>query len=115
MTVLTTDIREANGVTVVDLNGRISLGEAAGTLRDTIRGLVAQGKNRILLNFSGVSYIDSAGLGALVESLNVVTTGGGQLKLFSLPKFINDLLRLTGLIRLFPVHEDENAAVRSFD
>jgi len=112
--VLTANVREVDGVSVVDLDGRISLGEAAEKLRETVDGLQTQGKKRILLNLAGVTYADSAGIGALAEALNVVTTGGGQLKLFNLPRRIKDLLRLSGLFRLFEVYDDEHRAIRSF-
>lgn len=106
--------RKVGDVTVIDAVGRITLGEGASSFRDTIRDLVAQGNKKVLLNLADVTYIDSSGIGELVSGFTTVTNQGGQLKLLSLTKRIQDLLQITKLYTVFDVFEDEAAAVRSF-
>ena len=106
--------RQVGDVTVVDVTGRITLGEGSSALRDSIREMVAGGHKKILLNLGDVSYIDSSGIGELVSGFTTVTNGGGQLKLLNLTKRVKDLLQITKLYTVFEVHEDEGAAVRSF-
>jgi len=101
-------------VTVVDVAGRITLGEGSSALRDTLRGLVGKDQKKILLNLSDVSYIDSSGIGELVSGFTTVTNNGGQLKLLGLNKRVKDLLQITKLYTVFDVHEEEPAAIRSF-
>ena len=106
--------RQVGDVTVVDANGRITLGEGASVFRDTIRDLAAKGNKKILVNLADVSYIDSSGIGEMVSSFTTVTNHGGQLKLLSLTKRVKDLLQITKLYTVFEVFEDESSAVRSF-
>jgi anti-sigma B factor antagonist len=106
--------RQVGDVTVVDATGRITLGEGASTLRDTMRDLTAKGSKKLLLNLSEVSYIDSSGIGEMVSSFTTVTNHGGQLKLLGLSKRVKDLLQITKLYTVFEVFEDEASAVRSF-
>ena len=106
--------RQVGDVTVIDANGRITLGEGASTFRDTIRDLGTQGNKKILLNLSEVSYIDSSGIGEMVSGFTTVTNHGGQLKLLGLSKRVKDLLQITKLYTVFEVFEDEASAVRSF-
>jgi anti-sigma B factor antagonist len=106
--------RQVGDVTVVDANGRITLGEGASTLRDTMRDLAAKGSKKLLLNLSEVSYIDSSGIGEMVSSFTTITNHGGQLKLLGLSKRVKDLLQITKLYTVFEVFEDEASAVRSF-
>jgi len=101
-------------VSVIDVSGRITLGEGSSTLRDALRGLVAQGQKKILLNLGEVSYIDSSGIGELVSGFTSVTNGGGELKLLNLTKRVKDLLQITKLYTVFDVHETETSAIRSF-
>jgi anti-sigma B factor antagonist len=101
-------------VTVIDVSGRITLGEGSSTLRDALRELVAKGNKKILLNLGDVSYIDSSGIGELVSGFTTVSNQGGTLKLLSLTKRVKDLLQITKLYTVFDVHEDEAHAVRSF-
>jgi len=101
-------------VSVVDVAGRITLGEGSSALRDTIKELVGNGHTKILLNLGEVSYIDSSGIGELVSGFTTVTNKGGQLKLLNLNKRVKDLLQITKLYTVFDVHEDEPNAVRSF-
>lgn len=106
--------RKVGDVTVIDAVGRITLGEASSTFRDTIRELVSKGEKKLLLNLAEVSYIDSSGIGELVSAYTTVTNQGGQLKLLNLTKRIQDLLQITKLYTVFEVFDDEAKAVRSF-
>jgi anti-sigma B factor antagonist len=106
--------RQVGDVTVIDVAGRITLGEGASAFRDTIRDLAGKGNKKILINLGEVSYIDSSGIGELVSGFTTVTNGGGQLKLVGLSKRVKDLLQITKLYTVFDVFDDEAAAVRSF-
>lgn len=106
--------RQVGDVTVVDVAGRITLGEGSSAMRDTLRDLVAKHQNKILLNLGEVSYIDSSGIGELVSGFTTVTNSGGQLRLLNLTKRVKDLLQITKLYTVFDVHEDEAAAIRAF-
>ena len=107
--------REVEGVTIVDISGRITLGEETSALREAVRSLVAQGKTRIVLNLAEVDYIDSSGVGELVSSYTRVRSANGQLKLLNLSKKVHDLLQVTKLYTVFDVKEDEFTAIKSFD
>ena len=106
--------RQVDGVAVVDMSGRITLGEGSVVLRDTIRDLVGKGQKKILLNLGDVTYIDSSGIGELVSAFTAVRREGGELKLLNLTKKVHDLLQITKLYTVFDVFEDEAAAVRSY-
>lgn len=106
--------RQVGDVTVIDAVGRITLGEGASTFRDLIRDLAAKGNQKLLLNLSDVSYIDSSGIGELVSGFTTVTNHGGVLKLLGLSKRVKDLLQITKLYTVFEVFDDEATAVRSF-
>ncbi len=106
--------RKVGDVTVVDAAGRLTLGEASSSFRDTIRGLVSKGEKKLLINLGEVSYIDSSGIGELVSAFTTVTNQGGQLKLLNLTKRVQDLLQITKLYTVFEVFDDEAAAIRSF-
>ena len=106
--------RQVGDVSVVDVAGRITLGEGSSALRDLLREMVGKGQKQILLNLGDVSYIDSSGIGELVSGFTTVTNSGGQLKLLNLNKRVKDLLQITKLYTVFDVHEDEAGAVRSF-
>ena len=106
--------RQVGDVTVVDVAGRITLGEGSSALRDSVRDMVSKNQKKILLNLGDVSYIDSSGIGELVSGFTTVTNGGGNLKLLNLNKRVKDLLQITKLYTVFEVHEDEAAAIRSF-
>jgi anti-sigma B factor antagonist len=101
-------------VSVVDVTGRITLGEGSSALRDLMRELVGKGQKKILLNLGEVSYIDSSGIGELVSGFTTVTNSGGELKLLNLNKRVKDLLQITKLYTVFDVHEDEAGAIRSY-
>jgi anti-sigma B factor antagonist len=105
--------RQVGDVSVVDVAGRITLGEGSSALRDALRSM-AKDHKKILLNLGEVSYIDSSGIGELVSGFTTVTGQGGQLKLLNLTKRVKDLLQITKLYTVFDVHDDEAAAVRSF-
>ncbi len=106
--------RQVGDVSVIDVTGRITLGEGASTLRESIRDLVAKGNKKILLNLSDVSYIDSSGIGELVSGFTTVTNQGGVLRLLGLTKRVKDLLQITKLYTVFEVYDDETSAIRSF-
>jgi len=106
--------RQVGDVSVVDVSGRITLGEGSSALRDIMRDMVGKNQKKILLNLGDVSYIDSSGIGELVSGFTTVTNNGGQLKLLNLNKRVKDLLQITKLYTVFDVHEDEAAAIRSF-
>jgi anti-sigma B factor antagonist len=101
-------------VSVIDVTGRITLGEGSSALRDALRELLGNNQKKILLNLGDVSYIDSSGIGELVSGFTSVTNAGGQLKLLNLSKRVKDLLQITKLYTVFDVHDDEAHAVRSF-
>jgi anti-sigma B factor antagonist len=109
-----TSTRQVDGVTIVDLSGRITLGEGSVVLRDTIRDLLSKGSKKLLLNLAEVTYIDSSGIGELVSAFTTVRNQGGELKLLNLTKKVHDLLQITKLYTVFDVKDDEAAAVSSF-
>ena len=106
--------RQVGDVTVIDVAGRITLGEGSSTLRDALRDLVKSDHKKILLNLGDVTYIDSSGIGELVSAYTTITNQGGHLKLLGLTNRVRDLLQITKLYTVFDVHEDEAHAVRSF-
>src|SRR5438046_9922949 len=106
--------RQVDGITVVDLSGRITLGEGSVVLRDTVRDLLAKGEKKLLLNLGEVTYIDSSGIGELVSAFTTVRNQGGELKLLNLTKKVHDLLQITKLYTVFDVKDDEAAAIGSF-
>jgi anti-sigma B factor antagonist len=111
---MTASTRLVNDVTIVDLSGRIVLGEGSAWLRDLVRNLVSEGNKKILLNLSDVNYIDSSGLGELVSAFTNVRKQGGELKLLHLTKKVHDLLLITKLYTVFDITDDEAASVKSF-
>jgi len=106
--------RQVDGITVVDLSGRITLGEGSVVLRDNIRDLVAKNHKKILLNLGDVTYIDSSGIGELVSAYTTVRNQGGELKLLNLTKKVHDLLQITKLYTVFDVKDDETQGIQSF-
>ena len=109
-----TSTRQVDGITIVDLSGRITLGEGSVLLRDMVRDLVTKGQRKILLNLGDVTYIDSSGIGELVSAFTTVRNQGGDLKLLNLTKKVHDLLQITKLYTVFDVKDDEAAAVAAF-
>ena len=106
--------RQVGDVTIVDLSGRITLGEGSVVLRETVQDLISKSKNKILLNLGDVTYIDSSGIGELVSAFTSVRNKGGQLKLLKLTKKVHDLLQITKLYTVFDVKDDEAVAISSF-
>jgi anti-sigma B factor antagonist len=106
--------RQVDGVTILDLSGRITLGEGSVTIRDAVRDALAKGSKNIVLNLADVSYIDSSGLGELVSAYTSVKNSGGELKLLSLTAKVQDLLQITKLYTVFDVKDDEASAIAAF-
>jgi len=106
--------RENGGATIVDMSGRITLGEGSAMLREMVRDLLGKGQKKIILNLADVNYIDSSGIGELVSGFTTVKNQGGELKLLHLTNKVRDLLQITKLYTVFDVHSDEQAAIRSF-
>jgi anti-sigma B factor antagonist len=106
--------RSVGNATIVDLNGKLNLGDATQRLHDKVNSLIQQGQKNIVLNLRDVSSVDSGGLGELVRTLTTMQKHGGSLKVANLPKRIEDLLVMTRLVTVFETFEDENAAVNSF-
>ena len=111
---LTIASREVDGVIVLDLSGRITLGEGSVQLRDAIRGLISKGKKSVLLNMGDVNYIDSSGLGELVSAFTTAKNQQADVKLLNLTKKVHDLLQLTKLYTVFDIKDDEASAIASF-
>src|SRR5262245_4673521 len=107
--------RQAGDVTVLDMNGKITIGEGSVALRTAIRRLLEEGKKKILLNLAGVGYIDSSGIGELVSSYTAINKEGGQLKLLSLTQKLQDLLTITQLLTDFDPYEAEREALSNFN
>ncbi len=106
--------RVVNDVTILDLKGKITLGEGDEALKDKINSLMHQNRKRILLNLAEVPYIDSAGLGEIVRTYTTVSRQGGQLKLVNLTKRITDLLMITKLLTVFETFDVEKDALKSY-
>jgi len=112
---ITISERQAGDVTVLDMQGKVTIGEGSVTLRNAIRRLLVEGKNKILLNLGSVGYIDSSGIGELVSSFTAVKKEGGTLKLLNLTQKIQDLLAITKLLTVFDTFDDEASALASFN
>src|SRR5512136_403628 len=110
------DIKErvVEGISVLDVSGKIVLGEGDLQIKDRIKSLLADGQKKVLLNLGDVSYIDSAGLGALISSYTTVKRENGSMKLVHLTKRVQDLLAITKLITVFETYEDEAAAIAAY-
>lgn len=111
---LKASIREIDGVTVIDLDGRIALGDGSVVLHNLIRENLEKGNLKLLLNFSAVNYLDSTGLGELVSGYRQVKSKSGELKLLNVNKKISDLLQITKLYAVFDIHNNEAQALASF-
>ena len=111
---LKTNIRQVDGVNIVDCSGRITLGEGSVVLRDIVKDLLSKGQKKILLNLGDVNYIDSSGIGELVSAYTTVRNQGGELKLLNLTKKVHDLLQITKLYTVFDVKDDEASAIASY-
>lgn len=107
--------REVAHVTILDVRGRIVLGDEIDTLRSAVRSLLDEGKKKIILNLAEVDYIDSSGVGELVHCFTTVRNAGGELKLLNLTQKVHDVLHITKLYTVFDIRDDEFHAVKSFD
>ena len=107
--------REVSHVTIIDVHGRIVLGDELDDLRSAVRNLVDAGKKKIILNLADVDYIDSSGVGELVGCFTTVRNAGGELKLLNLTQKVHDVLHVTKLYTVFDIRDDEFHAVKSFD
>ena len=108
------DTRNVNGITILDIHGKITIGEGSREVRTKVREVLENGEKNILLNLGDVSYVDSSGIGELVSSYTTVTNQGGQLKLLNLTKKLEELLAITKLLTVFDSYDDEATAVGSF-
>jgi anti-sigma B factor antagonist len=106
--------RTSGNVSIIDLNGKLNLGEPTQHLHDKINSLLQQGRKNIVLNLADVSSVDSGGLGELVRTLTTMQKHGGSLKVANLPKRVQDLLVMTRLVTVFDTYDDEGAALKSF-
>jgi len=106
--------RQVGEVTILDLSGKITIGEGSVQLRETVRKMLDEGRKKLLLNLGDVSYVDSSGIGELVSSYTTTNNNGGQLKLLNQTKKIHDLLTITKLLTVFETFDNEPAAVSSF-
>ena len=111
---MTTSTRQIGSVTIVDIRGRIVLGEESAALRELVCDLLSKGHKNIVFNLGDVNYIDSSGLGALVSSFTSARKQGGELKLLNLTDRVTDLMQMTKLYTIFDVRDDEAVAVKSF-
>ena len=106
--------RDVGDVTVIDMDGRVTLGEGSALLRDLVREKLGKGRRKIVLNLAGISYIDSTGLGELVSGYRMIKSEGGELKLLNLNNKVAELLEITRLYTVFDIHNQEAEAVASF-
>jgi anti-sigma B factor antagonist len=111
---LNVTVHETNVATVVALSGRLTIGESATQLRDALQKLIADGKKKLVVNLAGLTSLDSAGIGLLVSSYASMNRAGGQMKLSNLNSKVKDVLLITKLLTVFPVYDDELAALDSF-
>ena len=111
---LTIASRELDGVSILDLSGRITLGEGAVQLREALRELISKGVKKIIVGLGDVNYIDSSGLGELVSSFTTAKNQGAELKLLNLTKKVKDVLQVTKLYTVFDIYDDEASAIASF-
>ena len=114
MAELTITERQAGDVTILDMSGKVTIGDGSVALRTVIRRLLQEGKKNVLLNLAGVGYIDSSGIGELVSSYTTTNNAGGQLKLLNLTQKLQDLLAITKLLTVFDVYNDEGEALGTY-
>lgn len=107
--------RQIDGVDVVEIEGRIVLGEESNTFREKVKSLLAAGNKKVVLNMAQVSYIDSAGLGTLVATFHSAKTQGATLKLANLGTKFKEVLQVTKLMTVFDTYDSETAAIQSFN
>lgn len=110
---MTIETRTVKDVTILDIHGKITIGEGSAEIRKRVRDLLGAGHKKLLLNLGDVSYVDSSGIGELVSSFTTVTNQGGDLKLLNLTRKLRELLAITKLLTVFDVFDDEDKAVAS--
>ena len=110
---MTIETRTVKDVTILDIHGKITIGEGSAEIRKKVRDLLGAGHKKLLLNLGDVSYVDSSGIGELVSSFTTVTNQGGDLKLLNLTRKLRELLAITKLLTVFDVFDDEDKAVAS--
>jgi anti-sigma B factor antagonist len=106
--------RQVGDITIVDLSGRITLGDGSATLREMLRDLTRTGQTKVILNLEDVDYIDSSGIGELVSAFTTSRAGNGELKLLNLTRRVHDLLQITKLYTVFDIYSDERSALAGF-
>ena len=111
---LTIQLREVRGVAILDMSGRITLGDGSVVLRETVREQIASGKQAIIINLGDVTYMDSSGLGELISAFTTAKNLGATLRLLDLTKRIRNLMEITKLYTVFDIYDDEDAAIDSF-
>jgi anti-sigma B factor antagonist len=111
---MTIKTRELDGIIILDVSGRITMGEGSVVLRDRVRDELALGKQQIIINLADVSYVDSSGLGELISAFTTAKNRGGTLKLLNLTKRLHELMQITKLYTVFDVYDEEDAAIKSF-
>lgn len=104
--------RRARGVTILDLEGNLIMGGGSAYLRDTVRRLIVEGKQKILLNFAEVKYVDSSGIGELVSASVALRRDGGQLKLMNVSEKVEEVMSLSSVLSIFEVYGDESEALK---
>jgi anti-sigma B factor antagonist len=109
-----TNIRQLGDVTLIDVSGRITIGEGSSALRQAVLESIAGGAKKIVLNLGGVSWMDSSGIGEIFSAYTSIASHAGSLKLLNLSRRVTELLQITRMYRLFDVHEDESHALSSF-
>ena len=106
--------RSSGDVVILDVKGKLTIGDGDELLRDKINSLIQQDRKKLILNLEGVPYVDSAGLGEIVRTYTTVSRQGGNLKLLNLTKRITDLLMITKLLTVFDTYDSEQEALNSF-
>ncbi len=106
--------RQVGDVTIIDISGRVTLGEGSSAIRETMRDLTAKGDKKLLLNLSDMSYIDSTGIGELVAGFTSASNAGGTVKLLGVTKHVKDVLQVSRLYTVFEAFDDEATALKSF-
>jgi len=114
MTIFKIEKRQTEDITILDMSGKMRIGESGAVFCNTIHGLVEDGRRKILLNLQGVTHIDSTGLGELIASYNTLDKQGGQVKLLHLTQRVRELMILTKLLTVFDIYENESEALDSF-
>ena len=108
------NLRESGEITIIDLNGNLTIGRSEESLRESITKLISEGRNKLILNLANVPMIDSSGIGAMIKSYNTVKQSGGQVKILNPSRLARQLLSITGLLSILDTFDDEAQALKSF-